>query len=142
MLEWILKCFTLANQLHIGVELSYLPSNLLTQNAKWVSADELLSPYSLYHKIKHIKTVQMLHQWWLPCQQRPEHHTSIKWKKRLPSEYKNKQLSQYNDKAKQTAGFQASGFFQKPSSVFFSLQFGMWWLRFLNGRKKSSCSAA
>lgn len=58
------------------------------------------------------------------------------------SEHKNKQLSQYIDKAKHTAGFQGSGFFQKPSSVFFSLQFAMWWLWFLRGRKKSSCSAA
>lgn len=68
--------------------------------------------------------------------------TSIKWQKWLQSQHKNKQLSQYIDKAKHTAGFQGSGFFQKLSSVFFSLQFAMWWLWFLRGRKKSSCSAA
>lgn len=80
-----------------------------------------------------------LHQLWSPCQKWPEHHMSIK---RPMTCLNTKTSSSPNILIKHTAGFQGSGFFQKPSSVFFSLQFAMWWLWFLRGRKKSSYSAA
>lgn len=47
---------------------------------------------------------------------------SIKWQKLLQSEHKNKQLPQYNVKAKQMAVFESSSFLQRLSSVFFRQQ--------------------